>query len=106
MNSALLKYPIEIYKLVTVQTPYGTIESTYEYDKTTRAHIMFNSESQVTANGEIWYPTTRTFVVRTSNSDVVEQDRIKWDGKWWNILSINKNDFYGNIEIQAEKVNT
>ena len=105
MNSALLKHKIEIYRLNTKPTDYGTIEAEYDFYRTTRAHIMFNSETSVTANGEIFYPTTRTFVVRLNN-DVVEQDRIKWNNEWWKIVSINRNDYYNNIEIITEKVNT
>lgn len=104
MDSRLLKNKIEIYRLNTKPTEYGTIEATYDFYRSTRAHIMFNSETVTTDNGEIWHPTTRTFIVRTNN-DVYETDRIKWDNQWWRILSINKNDYYGNIEIITEKIN-
>lgn len=104
MNSALLKYTIEIYGLVTTPTEFGTIEANYEFKRKTRAHIMFNSETVATDNGEIWHPTTRTFVIRSYNNPY-DTDRIKWDNQWWRILSINRNDYYGNIEIMTEKVN-
>jgi head-tail adaptor len=104
MNSALLKHPIEIYALVTTKTQYGTIKTEYTKKYDTRSHIIFGSENQVISEGEIFYPINRTFVVR-SYVPVTETDRIKWDNKWWKILSINKNDYYGNIEISCTVVN-
>lgn len=104
MNSALLKHPIEIHSLKTTKTQYGTIQTSYVKKYETRAHIIFNSENQVISEGEILYPINRTFVVR-SYVPVIETDRIKWDNKWWKILSINKNDYYGNIEVITTLVN-
>lgn len=104
MNSALLKHPIEIYELITTKTEYGTIKTTYELKYETKAHIMFNSENQVISEGEVWFPTNRTFVVR-SYVPVTETDHIKYDNKWWRILSINKNDYYANTEIYTTLIN-
>lgn len=104
MNSALLKHPIEIQELQTTKTQYGTIQTSYVNKYETRAHIIFNSENQVVSEGEIFYPINRTFVVR-SYVPVVETDRIIYDNKKYKILSINKNDYYGNIEISTTLVN-
>lgn len=104
MNSALLKHPIKIYALKTEKTQYGTIKPQYIEKYSTRAHIIFNNESQIVSEGEVFWPTTRTFVVR-SYVPVTETDRIQWDNKFWRIHSINKNDYYGNVEIQTTLVN-
>lgn len=104
MNSALLKHEIEIYEMVTQPTQYGNIKPTYRLKYTTKAHVIFNSESQVVSEGEILYPINRMFVVR-SYVPVVETDRIKYENKWYKILSINKNDYYQNTEIQTTSVN-
>ena len=104
MNSCLLKNPIEIQALKTSKTEYGTIQTSYVQKYETRAHIIFNSENQVISEGEIFYPVNRTFVVR-SYVPVTETDRIIWDNKKWKILSINKNNYYGNIEIMTTLVN-
>lgn len=104
MNAALLKHPIQIYALVTTKTDYGTIKTSYELKYNTKAHIQFGSENQVISEGEIFYPINRTFIVR-SYVPVLETDRIKWDGKWWKVLSINKNIYYNNIEIVTTLVN-
>lgn len=104
MNSALLRHPITIYALKTTKTAYGTISTSWVQKYATRAHIIFTNENQVVSEGEIFYPVNRTFVIR-SYVPITETDRIKWDEKWWKINSINKNDYYGNIEIQTILVN-
>lgn len=98
MNAALLKDPIEIYELKTSKTEYGTIETSYVLKYNTRAHIMFNSESQVVSEGEIFYPINRTFIVR-HYVPIVETDLIRWNDKFWKIMSINPNKYYNDQEI-------
>lgn len=104
MKSCLLKDPIDIYELQTSKTEYGTIKTEYVLKYHTRAFNRFNSENQVVSEGEIYYPISRTFIVR-EYVPIVETDRILWDGKWWRILSINKNKYYNNIEINTTVVN-
>lgn len=104
MNAALLKNPIEIHELVTEQNEYGEVRSYYRYKCSTRSHIMFNSENQVVSEGEVFYPINRTFIVR-AYIPIVETDRIKWDNKMWKVMSINKNIYYNDIEIQTTLVN-
>lgn len=105
MNSAYLKHPIEIYELVTTKTEYGTIETSYVKKYDTKAMVKFDSESQVVSEGEIFYPINRTFIVR-AYVPVIETDRIRFDNKDWRILSINRNIYYNDIEIQTTLVNT
>ena len=105
MNSAYLKHPIEIYELVTTKTEYGTIKTSYVKKYDTKAMVKFDSESQVVSEGEIFYPINRTFIVR-AYVPVVESDRIRFDNKDWRILSINRNIYYNDIEIQTTLVNT
>ena len=104
MNAAILKDPIDIYELVTTKTEYGTIQTSYNLKYHTRAYVRFNSENMTVSEGEVFYPINRTFIVR-AYVPVVETDRIKWDNKWWRILSINKNKYYNNIEISTTVVN-
>lgn len=104
MNSAILREPIDIYELITTKTEYGTIQSHYELKYSTRAHVKFNSEQQVVSEGEIYYPQTRTFIVR-AYCPVIETDRIHWKGDDYNIMSVNRNVYYNDIEIIAQKVN-
>lgn len=104
MNSALLRNPIEILQLNTVSSASGHNKATYEHKYNTKAHITFNSENQIVSEGEVFYPTTRTFIVR-AYVPVVETDRIRWDNKDWKIISINKNIYFNDIEIVTALVN-
>ena len=101
----MLKHPIQLYNLVTEKNPYGAIQSSYAYRCSTKAHIIFNSENQVVSEGEVFYPITLTFIVR-SYIPVKETDRIKWEDKFWKIMSINKNIYFNDIEIVTTLVNT
>lgn len=105
MNSALLKDPVDIYELVTTKTEYGTIQTSYELKYSTRAFVRFNSENMTVSEGEVWFPITRTFIVR-SYVPVVETDQIEFEGKRYRILSINKNKYYNNQEINTTLINT
>jgi len=104
MNAAILKTPIEIHALTTTKTEYGTIQTSYDLKYSTRAHVKFGSEQQVVSEGEVWFPVVLTFIVR-AYVPVIETDRIKYDDKWWKIISINKNIYYNDIEIVATLVN-
>ena len=105
MNSALLKDPIDIYELITEKTEYGNIKNKYELKYHTRAYVKFNSENQVISEGEVWHPISRTFIVR-AYVPVVETDLIEYEGKRYKILSINKNKYYNDTEIQTVLLNT
>lgn len=104
MKSCLLKDKIGIFELVTNKTEYGTIQTSYTEKYSTRAFVKFNSETMTVSEGEIYFPITRTFIVR-SHVPVTETDRIKWDNKFWKITSINKNKYYNDIEINTTVVN-
>lgn len=98
MNSCLLKDPIDIYELNTTKTEYGTIQSSYTLKYHTRSYVRFNSENMTVSEGEVFFPVSRTFIVR-AYVPVTETDLIEYDGKRWKITSINKNKYYNNIEI-------
>lgn len=105
MDSALLRDKIDIYNLNVESTAYGTIQKSYKYASSTRAHVIFDSENQVVSEGEIFYPVNRTFIVR-SYVEITERDRIKWKDQFWSILSINDNKYYNDKEIRTTLVNT
>ncbi len=105
MQSHLLKQSIDIYELTTNKTAYGTIQTSYELKYSTRAYVRFNSENMTVSEGEIFFPVNRTFIVR-SYVPVVETDQIEFEGKRYKILSINKNKYYNDTEIQTVLLNT
>lgn len=105
MNAAILKDPIDIYELVTTKTEYGTIQTSYNLKYHTRAYVRFNSENMTVSEGEVYFPINRTFIVR-AYVPVVETDQIEYEGKRYKILSINRNKYYNNIEINTTIINT
>lgn len=105
MNAALLKEAIDIYELITRKTEYGTIQTEYQLKYHTRAYVRFNSENMTVSEGEIFFLVNRTFIVR-SYVPVVETDQIEFEGKRYKILSINKNKYYNDTEIQTVLLNT
>lgn len=105
MQSHLLKQPIDIYELVVNKTEYGTIQSSYTLKYHTRSYVKFNSENMTVSEGEIFFPVNRTFIIR-SYVPVVETDQIEFEGKRYRILSINKNKYYNDTEVNTVLVNT
>ena len=104
MNAAILKDPIDIYELVTTKTEYGTIQTSYNLKYHTRAYVRFNSENMAVSEGEVFYPINRTFIVR-AYVPVVETDQIEYEGKRYKILSINKNKYFNDTEINTTIIN-
>lgn len=104
MKSGILKDPIDIYKSKITTTEYGDSSVIYELYYSTRARVQYNSGSRVNENSEIFYPNVKTFIVR-HYVPVEEPMRIKYDGKYYQIESINKDEDYHNIVITATLVN-
>ena len=105
MDSATLREQIHIYSIPVEQTQYGTIKNgTPELKYTTRANVIFNSQNRMVSEGEVFFDTSRTFIVR-AYVPVDERDQIYWDNKYWRIISIHKNKYYNNKEIIASMIN-
>ena len=104
MNSCILKDPIDIYELTTIKTEYGTIQTSYNLKYHTRAYVRFNSENMTVSEGEVYFPINKTFIVR-AYVPVVDTDQIEYEGTRYKILSINKNKYYNDIEINTTTVN-
>lgn len=104
MNSCILKDPIDIYELVTIKTEYGTIQTSYNLKYHTRAYVRFDSENLTVSEGEVYFPINRTFIVRVY-VPVTETDQIEYEGKRYKILSINKNKYFNDIEINTTIIN-
>lgn len=104
MKAGTLKYIIEIYKPITIETEYGDSNTEYEYYYKTHANVLYNSGSRVNENGEVFYPNTRTFIVR-HYVPVKETMRIKYNDKYYQITSVNPNKYFNDTELIADLVN-
>lgn len=104
MKAGTLKYLIEIYKPIITETEYGDTNVEWEFHYKTHANMMYNSGSRINENNEIFYPTTRTFIVR-HYVPVKETMRVKFEDKYYQIVSVNPNKYYNDTEIIADLVN-
>lgn len=104
MKAGLLTDKIQIYRPNIINTDFGDTHTEWELHYTTRANVIYNSGSRTNENQEIFYPTNRTFVVR-SYVPVNEPMRIKFEDKYYQIISIIPNKYYRNKTIYTELVN-
>lgn len=104
MKAGLLTEAIEIYEPIITTTEYGNTKKTWGLFYKTRANVIYNSGSRIVENQEIFYPTNITFIVR-KYVPVKEPMRIKFNDKYYQIISITPNKFYSNQEIYTQLVN-
>lgn len=104
MKSGILRESIEIWEYTVSTSDYGDTTKTWTKSYTTRANVRYNSGNKVNQNDEVFYPRTRTFIVRYY-VPVSEPNRVKYDGKFWQIESIAPDRFYNDKVIIATLVN-
>jgi len=67
------------------------------------AHVSFNKGSRAINVGEAWMQLQCTFTIRYT--DIVnERCHIKWDGKEFQIDSVNRDKEGGRVVIVASKI--
>ena len=104
MKAGTLKEKIELYAPDVVTTEFGDSKINYELCYTTRAFVKYNSGSRVNENNEVFYPNSKTFIVRYY-VPIAEPMRIKYEDKFYQVISVNKDQKYNNKVIDAELVN-
>lgn len=104
MKAGNLKEEIEIWKYDVTTTEYGDTNKVWTKYYTTRANVRYDSGNRVNQNNEVFYPSTRTFIVRYY-VPVKEPMRIKYDGKFWQIESIAPDKYYNDKVIIATMIN-
>ena len=104
MKAGLLKEKITILKPRVEKTQTGAQKMIYEDFYETRTHVINNSGNRENNSGEVFYSNNKTFIVR-SYVPVNEHMIILYRGNKYKILSIDPNLWFGNLEIQTEKIN-
>ena len=104
MKAGKLRDTIEIFKPVVNTTEYEDFVTSYEFHYKTRAEVIYNSGTKTNENNEVFYSTSRTFRVRYYVY-VTEPMRIKFQDKYYQIISIEPNKYYNNKTIITELVN-
>lgn len=91
MRAGILKYPIEIWQVTVSTNEFNEQTDTYTKSFETRANITYNSGTRSDINDETVYPQTLNFEVR-EYVPVGEFDHIKYNGKFYRILSLQIDD--------------
>lgn len=105
MIAGLLKEIIEVHSPILNQNEYGEVEDNeYEFKYKTKAQVIYNSGSKIIDNDEIFNDYKLQFIVRIYHN-ITETDRIKYDGKFYNIESIEKSRQYQLKKINCTLVN-
>lgn len=104
MKAGILKETIEIYKPIQRVTKFGDATTEYEFFYKTKSAVKYNSGSRQIMNDEIVYPSSRQFIIR-HYVPVLETMRIKYDNKFYQIISIEPNKYYNDKSIIADLVN-
>lgn len=99
MIAGLLKEIIEIYKPFQIKNEYGEVEDAFEKAFKTKAQVIYNSGNRIVDNNEIFNEYRIQFIVRYYHN-ISENDRIKYDNKWYQIEAIEKSKQY-----QLQKLN-
>jgi hypothetical protein len=108
MNAGQLRnYLIDIYSLSTVREPFGSEQEVYTpLCENVRCHVADFQESRRSEGEEIEYGISRTFTVRRHYKNLIdEHSRIKYDGKFYRMDSIDVSRDTNSIVIRASKVN-
>lgn len=104
MRAGILDNVIELYNPTYQDTGYGHKDEVYNLFYTTRANIKYNTGSRTNDNDEIFYAVNQTFTVRYY-VPVTEIMRIKHDGKFYRIISIEPSKELNQKTIITELVN-
>lgn len=104
MRAGLLKDLIEIYGSVITVNNVGEQSTTYNLKSTIKARVIHGSGNRTVENDEVVYPYQKNVQVRIYQ-DINDYDRIKYDGKFYRILSIETNNDLQCKNILMEVVN-
>ena len=91
---------IEIHKPYLHKNEYGEVEDSFEKSFQTKAQVVYNSGNRIIDNNEIFNEYKVQFIVRIYHR-ISELDRVKYDGKFYQIESIEKSR-----QFQLMKLNT
>lgn len=104
-RAGLLNKVIEVHKYSVTKDIMGAQVVSYDYAFTTRARVLNLSGNRQEPNSEVFFYYAKDFVVRIYH-DIDENDRIKYQGKFYRILSIDiQDDEQQQMIIHTEKIN-
>lgn len=104
MRAGLLTEIIYVYKPIITISDYGEQSTSYVLDHITKARVDHTSGNRNISNGEVVFDYSKIFIVRIYNN-IDELDRLKWNNKFYRILSIEPNKELQQLTITTELIN-
>lgn len=104
MQAGQLNEIIEIWKHCFTTNEYGEQADDWQFAKETKAKVSHDSGSKTIENNEVFYSYAKTFTIRYYHN-VAEVDRIKYQDKFYRIMSIEKIRQYNQIDLTCELIN-
>lgn len=102
--AGLFNEPIEVYKFFTQKNDYGEEVTYREKVFSTRAKVGHISGSRTVINNEIQTPYVKNFVCRIY-VPVFDDSFIKYEGKFYRVISIDTNKDLQQKVVIGEIVN-
>lgn len=104
MRAGSLRQIITIEKPITVRNDYGSQEVNWEKVCETRAEVIYNRGNRESDGLEVYYDYSPTFKIRYYHN-VDDYMRIKYENKYYRILSVQKEFYTQSVTIITELIN-
>lgn len=105
MQAGTLNEIIRVERLKAINNEYGEIETEkYIPIIRTRANVKYNNINRTDDNNELFFSQDVTFIVRAYHN-IMDLDRIIWNGGKYRILSIELNKPLQLKKIHTELIN-
>jgi len=98
------RYDVEVYSPENAKSSVGSNMTTWTKVYTTKADVRFNSGNRSVVENEVFYDYSKVFILRMY-VPIGDFDRIKFDGKYYRVINIDRRKEYHDIEVLAELVN-
>jgi SPP1 family predicted phage head-tail adaptor len=103
-RSGALKWYIDLYKKDVGKNQYGEYTESWVFNKKIRAYVFSKSGKQVETNNEIFDSIIINIKIRNQH-DIEEMDRIKYNGKFYQIDFIQPDDTRRWLYLKCVRVN-
>lgn len=104
MRAGSLRHIITIEEPIITSNDYGSQDVEWKEIINTRAEVIFNKGQRDSEGTEVYYDYNTTFKIRYYHN-INDYMRIKYDGKYYRILSIQKEFYTQSVTIITELVN-
>lgn len=104
LRAGLLREIVTFQRAEITRDAFGEQSTTWHDVLTTNARVVYGGGSRTERNNEVYNTFTVSIIVR-SYHNINEQMRILFDGRYYSILSINREQHNQQITIIASVIN-